>query len=72
MLQTPTCFKNNPKISPSLSFDVLVNLVLVQNKVSGTLSFYGSPMNHLEVGIWVGQLVGVSVSTQMSKQAIFV
>ena len=30
--------------------------------------FYGSATNHLEVGIWVGW----SVSTQISKQAIFV
>ena len=37
-----------------------------------TMFFYGSATNHLEVGIWVGQLVCLSVSTQMSKQAIFV
>ena len=30
--------------------------------------FYGSTTNHLGVGIWVG----LSVSTEMSKQAIFV
>ena len=31
-------------------------------------SFYGSATNHLGAGIWVGW----SVSTQISKQAIFV
>ena len=53
-------------------FKQTINLfqVVLQTCLLCLQHVYGLDTDHLEVGIWVGWLVCLSVSTQISKQAI--